>query len=214
MADRRILIQPEPGSGSPAEAACGRSRRWPIGRTAQRRRASEQAVEHGHVAHSVSSLPWPHPSQCADDAMKRPTSAYKGRGCASVKPNPGRHSDVLWGVPRRVAREEHPYENAAPHRQACRHEGCVWECVWKVTFRCGLFHCVTLPGRKDKNPPISQERGGKSPCFMVEAPPRYPNLVRGTPSAILTGCARHLSRLPRVGSRAGRFFQSLETWAA
>jgi len=49
---------------------------------------------------------------------------------------------------------------------------------------------------------------------MVEAPPRYPNLVRGALSAILTGCARYLSRLPGVGSRAGRFFQSLETWAA
>ncbi len=49
----------------------------------------------------------------------------------------------------------------------------------------------------------------KSP-EMVEAPPRYPNLVRGTPSAILTGCAKYLSRLPIVGNLGGVVVQALE----
>jgi len=39
---------------------------------------------------------------------------------------------------------------------------------------------------------------------MVEAPYRYPNLVRGELSAILTGCARYLPRLPKGGWKPGR----------
>ncbi len=45
---------------------------------------------------------------------------------------------------------------------------------------------------------------------MVEPPCRYSNLVRGPPSAILTGCARYLSRLPIVGNVGGVVVQALE----